>query len=84
MSPQSKKTLLIALLGAAALTACGGGDDDPPPDPLVGVPAEASQTSGGLIAYLRQIVGLTPEDREPVGIDAVDPQKTETEEPEAV
>jgi hypothetical protein len=52
-----KKTLLATFLAASMLGACGGGDDTPPPPPATSeVPASASQSPAGFIAYLQQLV----------------------------
>lgn len=81
---------LLALAAATVLLgACGGGggrDDDPapPPDPLAAVPANASQSSAGLVAYLWLLAGHKSETREPVTLDAFNPPRPENTEPEPV
>lgn len=87
------------LCTTAALAACtlalagcfgssdGDGDDGGPGQgsgPLDGVPASASTDSAGFIAYLRSLVALQPEDREPVGIEAVTPPTPDSTEPESL
>lgn len=87
------------LCSAAALAACtlalagcfggsdGDGDDGGPGNaggPLDSVPASASTDSAGFIAYLRALVALQPEDREPVGIEAVTPPTPDDTEPESL
>ena len=85
------RTVALALVAVVALTACGGGDDDhePPPtaapaDPLAGVPASATASSGGFIAYLRDLVSRPSEDREPASLDGVTPPGADTSEPESI
>lgn len=50
------KTLLICVLAAASvLAACGGSDDEPVATTAAGeVPASASASSSGLVAYLTE------------------------------
>jgi ABC-type glycerol-3-phosphate transport system substrate-binding protein len=50
------KTLMISLIAAASvLAACGGGSDEPVAvTPTGEVPASASATSSGLVAYLTE------------------------------
>lgn len=86
-----QRTLCMAALAAATLTlaGCFGGSDDhddgaSASGPLDTVPASASADTSGFIAYLKSLVALQPEDREPVGIDAVTPPEADTAEPEAV
>jgi len=69
-----KKTLLAALLAASVLVACGGGDDAPPPPPATSeVPASASQSAAGFIAYLQLLVASIADLLEPVDTNAVVP-----------
>jgi len=81
-----KKTLLAALLAASMLGACGGGDDDaPPPPPATSeVPASASQSPAGFIAYLQSLVASMADLLEPVDTSAVVPPADDVGEPTKV
>ena len=78
-----KKTLLAALIAASVLGACGGGDDDaPPPPPATSeVPASASQSPAGFIAYLQLLVASMADLLEPVDTSAVVPPADDVGEP---
>jgi len=77
-----KKTLLAALLAASVLVACGGGDDAPPPPPATSeVPASASQSAAGFIAYLQLLVASMADLLEPVDTNAVVPPADDVGEP---
>ena len=80
-----KKTLLAALLAASALGACGGGDDDAPPPPATSeVPASASQSPSGFIAYLQLLVASMADMLEPVDTSAIVPPADDVGEPTKV
>jgi ABC-type glycerol-3-phosphate transport system substrate-binding protein len=81
-----KKTLLAALLAAAVLAACGGGGyDNPPPPPATSeVPASASQSPAGFIAYLQLLVASVADMLEPVDTSGVVPPADDTGEPTKV
>ena len=81
-----KKTLLAALLAASVLGACGGGDDAPPPPPPATseVPASASQSPAGFIAYLQLLVASMADMLEPVDTSAVVPPADDVGEPTKV
>ena len=81
-----KKTLLAALLAASMLGACGGGDDDaPPPPPATSeVPASASQSPSGFIAYLQLLVASMADMLEPVDTSAIVPPADDVGEPTRV
>ncbi len=78
-----KKTLFAALVAASVLAACGGSDDGPPPATSQ-VPASASQTPGGFIAYLQLLVVSMADMLEPVDTSAVVPPADDTGEPTTV
>ena len=80
-----KKTLLAALMAAALVTACGGGDDNPPPPAATAqVPASASQSIDGFIAYLKELVASAADMLEPVDTTGVAGPSDETSEPQVV
>ena len=81
-----KKSWIVLLMAAAALSACGGGDDDAPAPPPVteAVPASASASVAGLIAYLKALVVASADTLEPVNVSAVTPQSDDLVEPTAV
>jgi hypothetical protein len=79
-----KKILILALAaGALVLVACGGSDDTPPP-PTAQVPASASQTVGGFIAYLQALIVSAADMLEPVDVSTVTPPTDDTSEPQTV
>jgi hypothetical protein len=78
------KALLAALVAASMLGACGGGDDAPPPPATSEVPASASQTPAGFIAYLQALVASMADLLEPVDTSAVVPPADDTGEPTKV
>jgi ABC-type glycerol-3-phosphate transport system substrate-binding protein len=76
---------LAAVALAAALAACGGLDDDETtPAATAEVPASASQSTDGWIAYLQRLVASAADTLEPVDTAAVTPPTTETAEPTVV
>ena len=77
------KTLLAALAAASVLVACGGGGDDasPPPPATSEVPASASQSPAGFIAYLQLLVASMADLLEPVDTNAVVPPADDVGEP---
>ena len=81
-----KKTLLASLVAASVLAACGGGDDSTPatPPPTTEVPASASQSPAGFIAYLQLLVVSMADMLEPVDTSAVIPPADDTAEPTKV
>ena len=80
-----KKTLLAALSAAALLAACGGGGDDSPPPATCEVPASASQSPSGFIAYLQLLVASMADMLEPVDTSARRRRRpTTTGEPQKV
>jgi ABC-type glycerol-3-phosphate transport system substrate-binding protein len=80
-----KKTLLAALLAASVLAACGGSDNPPAPPPATSeVPASASQSPAGFIAYLQELVASMADLLEPVDTSAVVPPADDTAEPTKV
>ena len=80
-----KKTWLIAMSMAALLAACGGGDDTPAPPPVTTeVPASASASVSGFIAYLKLLVVAVADTFEPVDVSAVTPPTSDNTEPDVV
>ncbi len=81
-----KTSRILGLCVAAALTACGGGGDDDNVTPPVTeqVPATASQSVGGFIDYLKQLVVASADTLEPVDVSAVTPPADDAAEPTAV
>ena len=80
-----KKTLLASLVAASLMGACGGGDDAPPQAPATSeVPASASQSPGGFIAYLQLLVASMADLLEPVDTSAVVPPADDVGEPTKV
>ena len=78
-----KKLAALVLCSAAALAGCGGGDDTPP-SPTSQVPASASASIGGFIAYLQALVVSAADMLEPVDVSAVTPPTDETSEPQVI
>ena len=82
------RPVLSALCAATLLVACGGGggESTPPPTPpaTVEVPASASASVDGLIAYLKELVASAADMLEPVDVSAVTPPGSETAEPAPV
>ena len=80
-----KKTLILALGAAAVLAACGsGGGDDTPAPATSQVPASASVSADGFIAYLKRLVVADADTLEPVDVSAVTPPADDTAEPAVV
>ncbi len=81
-----KTSWILGLCAAAALTACGGGgDDDNNASPVTEqVPATASQSVGGFIDYLKQLVVASADTLEPVDVSAVTPPADDAAEPTTV
>lgn len=79
-------TAAVAVL--AALGGCfGGGDDAPaptPPPPTAAVPDSASQSSAGLVTYLKTLIAADAETLEPVDLGTFAPVQPEDSEPEVV
>jgi hypothetical protein len=70
------------------LAACGGGGGDSTPaqavDPLMEVPASASQSPAGLVTYLDSLRPLNAETRDPAPLDSFLPPTAEDTKPQAV
>ena len=81
-----KHSSLAALGVAIAVAACGGGGDDAASGPAATseVPASASASPGGFIAYLQELVASAADMLEPVDTSAVAPQVDDTGEPKQV
>ena len=75
---------LLALAAALALVACGGGDNHGAPPATSEVPASASQSVDGFIAYLRELVASMADMLEPVDTSAVTPPTDDAAEPQTV
>ena len=81
------KTSLAAIAVAALAAACGGSDFVSSPPPTSQVPASASQSIDGFIAYLKLLVATSASmaDRlEPVDTSMVTGPTDETSEPQPV
>jgi hypothetical protein len=79
-----KKSLILALAAGALLLVACGGNNDTPPSATAQVPASASQTVGGFIAYLQALVVSAADTLEPVDVTAVTPPSDDTSEPQTV
>jgi ABC-type glycerol-3-phosphate transport system substrate-binding protein len=80
-----KRTLLAAVVVASLLAACGGGDDVAAvPPATTEVPASASQSPDGFIAYLQLLVASMADMLEPVDTVAVLPPADDTGEPQKI
>ncbi len=79
-----RKILISALLTAAALSACDGGSDNSPPPATSQVPDSASQSSAGLVDYLKRLVASPAETLEPVDVSAVSLPADDSSEPAVV
>ena len=81
-----KRTLLAGVAAASLLAACGGGDDNVAavPPATSEVPASASQSPEGFIAYLQLLVASMADMLEPVDTAAVLPPADDTGEPQKI
>ena len=75
---------LAVVVAALALGACGGDGDEDIPSATSQVPASASQSVEGWIAYLQRLVVSAADTLEPVDTSAVTPPTSETAEPSVV
>jgi hypothetical protein len=76
-------TVAAALAVAALVSACGG-NDFREQDATSEVPASASESSDGFIAYLRRLVASAADALEPVDTSMVTAPKDDTGEPQTV
>lgn len=80
-----KKSNLAALGVAVLLAACGGNNNSNSTPPATSqVPASASQSIDGFIAYLKLLVVSAADMLEPVDTSMVTGPKDETSEPQVV
>ncbi len=82
-----KRIQLVVCAAAALLAGCGGGSGDmvaPTPAPLVQVPPEASASTAGMVGFLVELqrASARSESAEPLSLDAFDPPRPESTEPE--
>lgn len=86
MKSHSIASLVAALLLLAACGGGGGQDGTSPQadDPLVAVPSRASESPQGLMSYLRSLLPLDAQAREPVPVNAFVPPISEDAEPQDV
>lgn len=81
----SSKATVAALAVAALVAACGGNDYQSNPPPATSeVPASASASVNGFIAYLKALVASAADMLEPVNTAAVTGPTDETSEPQVV
>lgn len=78
---------ILPAVGMALLLASCGGSDDGSPTPVTAVdanqpPASASASSDGFIAFLKTIVGTTPETTLPLDVTTFVAPTTETALPD--
>lgn len=79
------KSNLAALGAAVLLAACGGDSNSNSAPPATSqVPASASQSINGFIAYLKLLVASAADMLEPVDTSMVSGPKDETSEPQVV
>ena len=76
--------IIWAALAAAALVAACGGDEFKQVPATSEVPASASQSIDGFIAYLRELVASSADGLEPVDTTGVTGPTDETSEPQLV
>jgi len=83
-----KKAIAISLCAVTMLAACGGGggggEESPATAPAEQVPDSASQSTDGLVAYLRTLLAASADALEPVDVSTFTPMASETAEPEVV
>ena len=80
---RSSKYVLAVTLGML-LTACGGGSvtvEPPAVSPADAVPAEASASVAGLLAYLTALFAAVVDDKEPVDLGSFLPKTADDAEP---
>lgn len=71
-SKQAPVWLMAAAVGSAlALAACGGHNDPAPPGPTEQVPASATSSVAGFIAYLTALVVFQDDTLQPVDLSNV-------------
>ena len=71
-----------ALAATLLMSACfGGSEDNSPPAVTAEVPASASQSIAGFIAYLQELVVASADTLEPVDTSLVTASTDETSEP---
>ena len=75
---------IVAAIAAGALVAACGGNNNGDPPATSEVPASASQSIDGFIAYLKRLVVSSAETLEPVDTSMVTPPTDETSEPQVV
>jgi len=75
---------LAALATAALLAACGGSDFQSSPPATSEVPASASQSIDGFVAYLKDLVASAADMLEPVDTSAVTGPVDDTSEPQKI
>ena len=75
---------IVAAIAAGALVAACGGNNNSDPAATSEVPASASQSIDGFIAYLKRLVISSAETLEPVDTSMVTPPTDETSEPQVV
>jgi hypothetical protein len=82
----SRWGIVAAVVAAGLLAGCFGGDDDNNSTPAVTsqVPASASASSAGFIAYLEALVVSDADMLEPVDTSSVTPPTDDTSEPVAI
>ena len=81
------RALPAALCVAGLVTACGGGDDNVTPPATSEVPASASASIDGFIAYLKELVATSvtrADTLEPVDTSMVTAPTDEISEPQPV
>lgn len=78
----TQKTLMAAVLASLVLVACGGSDD--PPAATSQVPASASESIDGFVAYLKALIVSDADTLEPVDVSATTPPTDDTSPPTTV
>lgn len=79
-------TWLSMMAVSVALAACGGGggDDTPAPPATDRVPDSASASSTGMVAWLKRLAGIAPEDKEALDATRFAPPRPDDAEPETL